>query len=85
MTPMALLAQGNLLYLNKKYPAEVPGDPRTYAHYFVTPIDLSTLSQPVIHGAINVPGELIAVHCDMLYTRDKVWGPQFIETAIAQV
>lgn len=66
---MALLAQGNLLYLNKKYPAEVPGDPRTYAHYFVTPIDLSTLSQPVIHGAINVPGELIAVHCATPVTR----------------
>jgi hypothetical protein len=39
----------------------------------------------MVGPAINVPGELIAVQGDTFYTRDKVWGAQFIETAIAQL
>jgi len=41
--------------------------------------------RPAIAERINVPGEVIDVNGDTMFTRDRIWGGQFIETALARV
>jgi hypothetical protein len=63
----------------------VAGDPRPYARYYLRRIDLSNPAQPDLGPAINVPGEVVAVKGKKLFTRDRVWGNQYMETAIARL
>jgi hypothetical protein len=79
------LAQGTDLWVSSKSPAVVPDDPRHYVRYFVRQLDFLEPSQPAIGPAINVPGELLDVRGHTLYTHDRIWGEEFIESAIAQV
>jgi hypothetical protein len=82
---LSAFVDGSSFYVSTKVPTSVPGDPRSYARYFLTRIDFSRPGQPVIGAAINVPGEVFAVQGSTLLARDKVWGKQFVETAIAQI
>jgi hypothetical protein len=73
------------LYVTVKHPATVPGDARPYARYFIRRVDLDNPSQPALGPAINVPGELLEIKGNKLFTRDRVWGDQFMETAVASL
>jgi hypothetical protein len=82
---VSMLARGDNLYITVKQPAVVPGDTRPYARYYFRRLNLSDPSDPELGPAINVPGELLSVDGNKAFTRDIVWGDQFMETAIARV
>jgi hypothetical protein len=82
---VSVLASGDTLYLTVKRPVDVPKDPRPYVRYYVKAIDYSNASDPDLRPGVNVPGELIAVSGDEIYTRNLVWGESEIETAIAHL
>lgn len=79
-----VLQHGDTLYVALQKLVEVPDDPRPYVRHFVYPVDLSQPAQPVVGPPIDVPGVLLAVHGDTLYTRDAIWGAEFIEFAVVQ-
>jgi hypothetical protein len=82
---VSVLVHGSDFYVTTKVPVDVPGDPRPYAAHYVTRVELAQPGQPVVHPAVNVPGELVAVLGERWLTRDKVWSPQFVETALVQI
>jgi hypothetical protein len=82
---VSALAGGDTLYLTVKRPVDVPDDPRPYVRYYVKAIDYGTPSDPDLRPGVNVPGELIAVSGDEIYTRNLVWGETEIETAVAHL
>jgi hypothetical protein len=82
---VSVLASGDRLYVTVKRPVDVPDDPRPYVRYYVKAIDYSDPSAPELAPGVNVPGELIAVDGDRIYTRNLVWGENAAETAIAQL
>lgn len=82
---VSVLAGGDRLYVTVKRPVDVPDDPRPYVRYYVKAIDYAQPSEPDLAPGVNVPGELIAVDGDRLYTRNLVWGEHTAETAIAQL
>ncbi len=77
-----LMARGNSLYYSYKVPHSVQGDSRPYARFFVKEIDFSDPTQPEEGSGVNVPGTLIEVDGDMLYTQDYVWNNDEVESAI---
>ncbi len=82
---VSVLAHDDTLYLTVKRPFDVPNDPRPYVRYYVKAIDYSNPVDPDLRPGVNVPGELIAVSGDEIYTRNLVWGEAEIETAIARL
>ncbi len=82
---VSVLADGDTLYASVKRPVNVPGDPRPYVRYAIMAIDYSNPAAPTVGPAINVPGELLVISGDTIYTRDLVWGDKVAETAIAQL
>ena len=82
---VSALASGDTLYLTVKRPVSVAKDPRAYVRYYVKAIDFSNPSSPNLRPGVNVPGELLAVSGDEIYTRNLVWGESKIETAIARL
>jgi hypothetical protein len=82
---VSVLAHEDSLYLTVKRPFDAPNDPRPYVRYYIKAIDYSNPSDPDLRPGVNVPGELLAVSGDEIYTRNLVWGETQIETAIAQL
>jgi hypothetical protein len=82
---VSLLPHGDDVYVTIKQPVTVPDDARPYAAYSLRRIDLSDPMQPTIGPAINVPGELLSIQGTTLFTRDRVWGDQYMETAISRL
>ena len=82
---MSVLAHGSDFYVSTRVPVVVPGNPRPYAAYYLTRVGLSDPAQPAVASAVNVPGDLLAVHEGRLLMRHPRWGQQFIETALAQI
>jgi hypothetical protein len=82
---VSVLAHDDTLYLTVKRPFDVPNDPRPYVRYYIKAIDYSKPSDPDLRPGVNVPGELLAVSGDEIYTRNLVWGENEIETAIAHL
>ncbi|KYF93623.1 hypothetical protein BE18_51025 [Sorangium cellulosum] len=72
------------VYVSVKLPAAVPHDPRPHARYFLRRVDLSHPGAPALGPAINIPGEALAIRGTKVFTRDRVWGPSFIEPALAK-
>ncbi len=79
---VGLLAKGEELLVSYRVPYAVPGDPRGYARYYFRRVDLSAPSAPVVGPGISVPGELLDLQGDALYTRDFVWHGENVESAV---
>jgi hypothetical protein len=82
---VSALSSGGDLYVTVKRPLQKQGSPSPYASYFLRRVDLSDPSFPVLGAPISVPGKLLAVRGTEIFTRDKIWGEQFIETAVARL
>lgn len=82
---VGIVADRSDIWVSYKVPFDVPGDSRPYVRYFAQRYDASDPAAPVADVAINVPGELVAVDADTLYTRDFIWGDRVVETAIARL
>ncbi len=79
---VSLLADGASVYATWKTPAEVNGDARPFVRYHFTRVDLSNPAEPERFEAVNIPGELLAIEGDALFTRDLVFGEEVVETAV---
>jgi hypothetical protein len=82
---VATVAEGDTLYYSYKVPYDVEGDPRPYARYFFRKLDLSQPSAPILSAGVNVPGQVLDVSGDYLFTQDTVYGDAIIETSLARV
>jgi hypothetical protein len=84
-----MLADGDDVWLSYKRPVQVAGDPRPYVAYYIRRFGLAQPSQPSLGPAINVPGELLEIENASPYgvisTRDLVWGPATVDTALARL
>lgn len=82
---VAAVQDGNSVYLTYKVPFEVEDDSRPYVRYYFEAVDLNNPRNPRTSAPVNIPGRLIAVDGDQLYTQDTVWGDDIVETAIARL
>ncbi|HTN83968.1 MAG TPA: hypothetical protein VL242_09790, partial [Sorangium sp.] len=73
------------LYFNIKRSVGAPDDPRPHTQYFLTHLDLTDPAAPALDPGINVPGEVLAIQGNSIFANDRVWGDQYIETAIARL
>ncbi len=79
---VSVLADGSDVYVSYRIPVKVAADSRPYVRYFIKKIDLRQALNPVIGPAINVPGSLVQVDGNTIYTQDYVWGEEVVESAI---
>ena len=77
--------RGTTLFFNYKQPVEVEGDARTYARYYYKTIELADPAAPVVSDGISIPGRIIDVDDDFVYTRDEVYGAGGIHGVINQL
>jgi hypothetical protein len=82
---VSFLADRTDLWVTFTRPVVVADDSRSYLRYFIERIDLSTPSAPIESSPINVPGELLAVDGNTIYTRDTLWGDEIVESAVARL
>ena len=82
---VSVLVDGTDLWLSYQQPYAIAGDPRPYVRHFSRRLDLSNPSQPALGSGINLPGQLLAIEGDLLFTRDQVWGAAQIEAAVARL
>jgi len=82
---VSILPAGKSLYYSFKLPTELDGDDRPVVRYFFKEIDFSQPGEPALSAAVNVPGELISVAGDMLYTKDLRWGETSAETYVHEL
>ena len=79
---VSLVVDGSDLWATWRQRAVVPGDDRPFVAYYGTRFDLSDPGAPAAAAPVNLPGELLAVDGDVVYTRDAVWGQHLIEAAV---
>lgn len=82
---VSTLVDGDTVYANYRVPVGIGDDGRSYVRYFARAYDASNPSDVADTGAINVPGELIAIDGDQIYTRDFVYGEEIIESSLARL
>ena len=70
---VGVIANGNNLWINYKVEATANANQQAQAKYFVKRLDLSTPSAPIMGAEINIPGQLMAVAGDQLYSKDFHW------------
>jgi hypothetical protein len=79
---ISLLADGATLYVTFLLPVDVVSDSRPYVRYFFRAIDWTDPSRPVTGPSINIPGELLQVNGNSIFTRDYMWGNNSLESAV---
>jgi hypothetical protein len=79
---VGLVTDDHSLYFAFKRPHTVSGDHRPFAKYFFREVDLADPTRPAVGTPVNVPGELLAVQGERLFTRDLRWGPAVAETSL---
>ncbi|MCP4624939.1 MAG: hypothetical protein GY850_15650 [bacterium] len=82
---VSMLADGPDVWITTRNAVTVQKDTRSYVRYYIRRFDLSTPLVPIRDPRINVPGELIAVQGNTIYTRDSLWSSQIVETAVARL
>lgn len=81
----SVIASGSKLYANLQQPVTKKDDPRSYVKHYVRLLDFADPAAPVRGELVNVPGDVIAVDGDTLYTRDYVWNDQNARTLVARL
>lgn len=82
---VSVLANGSDLWLTYKQPYVIPGDNRPYVRFFSRRVGLANPASPQVAPAVNLPGQLLAVDGNTVFTRDQVWGQSQIEAAVARL
>lgn len=79
---VGLVKSGNTLWINYKKPEanQTTGQPQ--AKYFVKALDLSVGSAPKLGAEVNIPGQLMAVVGESLYTVDHGWNEKTVNTTL---
>jgi hypothetical protein len=76
---------GNRIFVTYVETAGVDRDNRPQVRYLLRVLDMTDPAAPVLGPPINIPGQVIAVRGNTIYTRDTLWGPFTTETAIARL
>jgi hypothetical protein len=76
---------GMHLYVTVKQPHVVPGDGRPHAKYYVRRVDMTKPSAFKVGPAVNVPGEVLDIQGNKLFTMARAWGKRWIDPAVAKV
>jgi hypothetical protein len=79
---LSVLASGKKVYYSYNLPYEVKGDTRPLLRYYIVEVDLSTPAKPTPAEPVNVPGELLAVDGNTIYTQDVIWGTSRAQSVI---
>lgn len=79
---VSVLASGQSVYYSYSLPHQVKDDPREHVQYYFVEVDLNTPSKPKLAEPVNVPGALLAVQGDTIYTQDVLWGASTAQSAI---
>ena len=79
---VGLLALEDSLYLSYKIPTEVEQDSRPFVRYYFKQVDLSDPHNPQVGSGINVPGQLIQIDGDTVFTQDFLWGENVVESSV---
>jgi hypothetical protein len=82
---VSVLASGDSLYASYRIPTDVDGDSRPFVRYFVREVNIENPATPVLESGINVPGELLSINDDVLYTRDTTYGDSIVEAVVARL
>jgi hypothetical protein len=80
-----MLVDGDDAWVTVKHAERVDRRGRAHAGYFVVRVDLSDLASPVPGEPINVPGEVVGVDGDTIFTRDRQWNGDVLETAVVRL
>jgi hypothetical protein len=79
---VSVLASGQSVYYSYALPYDVKDDQREHVRYYFVQVDLSTPSKPKLVEPVNVPGVLLAVQGDTIYTQDVLWGTSVAQSVI---
>ncbi len=71
---VAIIANGSDLWLNYKRPEVSTNPKQAQAKYFAKRLDLRNSAAPVFGKEINIPGQLMAVVGNQLYSKDFHWN-----------
>ncbi|MDM5177847.1 beta-propeller domain-containing protein [Massilia sp. DJPM01] len=79
---VGLVKSGNAVWVNYKQAEAVTSSGQAQAKYFVKALDVSNASAPKLGSAINVPGRVMAVVGDVMYTVDESWGDKTVTNSV---
>jgi len=82
---VGLLVDGSDAWVTVKRPNGADRLGRARASYFAVRVDVSDAASPVADEPINVPGELVGVDGDTIFTRDLQWSGDVLETAVVRL
>lgn len=82
---VGLLVDGSDAWVTVKHPTGADRLGRARASYFAVRVDVSDAASPVADEPINVPGELVGVDGDTIFTRDLQWSGDLLETAVVRL
>ncbi|MDH5492716.1 MAG: beta-propeller domain-containing protein, partial [Myxococcales bacterium] len=77
-----LLDDGERVFYAYRRPADPDPEGRAQVAYYFRALDLASPSTPSLGAPINVPGRLIAVVGEDVYTRDLRWSGALTETSV---
>ena len=79
---VGMVKSGTTLWINYKKPqaGDVAGQPQ--AKYYIKALDLSVASAPKLGAEVNVPGQLMAVVGEAIYTVDHDWKEKSTSASI---
>jgi hypothetical protein len=73
------------VWLSYKRPETIAGSALPYVRYYVRKLSLANPESPTLGVEVNVPGQLLAVNGNILFTRDFLWGENIVETSLNRV
>lgn len=79
---VGVVSAGSSVYFSYKQPHQVEDGHKSYVRYYFVEVDLSNPKQPELSAPVNVPGQLLAVQNDTVYTQDIIWGEEVAQSAI---
>lgn len=79
---VGMMADGDTLYYSYKVPYTVEGESKTYSRHYFKAIDISNPARPAVADGVNIPGTLLKVDGDSVYTHDFFWKDNVIESSL---
>jgi len=82
---VSMLVDGSNAWISyRRRPRDTATD-QIFPPYYIKKVNLAVISRPQVEEPINVPGTLLAIEGNNIYTKETVWGEETVETAIARL
>jgi hypothetical protein len=79
---VGIVQQGSALWISTRKPEPGVTADQPQAKYFVRKLDLANSAAPALGTPVNVPGQVMAVAGDTLYTVDRTWNGKTTSTTL---